>query len=379
MQRILILLTMFSVLISAQNNISDNKLTIQPYGYFKFDMSYDSDLMSVGNFARWVLPISSDDAIPTTNITAKESRFGMNINKGSISGKIEIDFYGSPSVENKGRLMLRKAYAEAKFANFTLRAGQDSDVISPLVPSTINYPVAWWAGNIGYRRPMLKLFGSLNSVDWTIALARNIGGDLKVIEADIDVAGPLDIVDDGAAGLLPEVQGRIGFILFNNYTIGFSGHYSKRDIGGDKNFDGNYNSWSLNLDLIVKITQKVSLIGEMFSGSNIAGMLGGIGIPNTFEGVGTKGGWINLKVKPNSKISISTGFSIEDPSDSDLTTGFMVASGLRNKNTMLFANIYKDILEGFLVGFEVSYWSTEYINMDTATAMRGQLAFLYKF
>lgn len=64
---------------------------------------------------------------------------------------------------------------------------------------------------------------------------------------------------------------------------------------------------------------------------------------------------------------------MDDPCDCDLN------DGARSKNTMIFANIYKDILEGFLVGFEVSYWSTEYINMDTATAMRGQLALLYKF
>lgn len=358
MRQILVLLTILSVLINAQDNISDSELTIHPYGYFKFDMSYDSNLMSVGNFARWALPNDSE-AIPTTNITAKESRFGISLTKGAISGKVEIDFYGSPSVENKGRLMLRKAYAEARLKNFTIRAGQDSDVISPLVPSTINYPVAWWAGNIGYRRPMLKLFGNLNSVDWTVALARNIGGDLNN-----------DGIDDGSAAVFPEFQGRVAFTLLKKYKVGFSGHYAQLDTLGS---DGKYETWSANLDLNLKITPTISFSGEAFTGLNTASKLGGIANASSFNGITTQGGWINLKVKPNKKISISTGLSMDDPYDCDLN------DGARSKITMVFANIYQDILEGFLVGVEISHWSTEYKNMDTATAMRGQLAFLYKF
>ncbi len=358
MRRIIFLLLTLSVLINAQGNDPDSKLTIQPYGFFKLDMSHDSDLMSVGNFARWVIP-NSNDAIPTTNITANQSRFGFNVIKGDISGKVEIDFYGVGSAENKGGVLLRKAYAEAKLEHFTIRAGQDSDVISPLVPSTINYPVAWWAGNIGYRRPMLKLIGNLKSINWTIALARNIGGDING-----------DGNDDGAVGILPEIQGRLGFALYENYTVGLSGHFAQLDKLGE---DGKYESWSTNVDVTLKITPTITLSGEAFIGSNIAGKLGGIANASTFYGVDAQGGWINLKIKPSKKYSLSTGFSIDDPCDCDLI------DGARSKNTMIFANMYHDILQGFLVGFEVSRWTTEYIDMDTASAIRGQLTFLYNF
>jgi hypothetical protein len=358
MQRFIFSILTFSLFINAQDCKSEDKLTIQPYGYFKFDMSYDSDLMSVGNFARWATP-NSGDAIPATSITAKQSRFGMNINKGDISGKLEIDFYGVGSAENKGGVLFRKAYAEAKLANLTIRVGQDSDVISPLVPSTINYPVAWWAGNIGYRRPMLKLFGTQKTINWTLALARNIGGDLNG-----------DGIDDGSAGILPEVQGRVAFTLLKNYTVGLSAHFAQLDTLGE---DGKYKSWSANLDLNLKITPKITISGEAFLGTNMAAYLGGIANASTFNGIDTQGGWVNLKIKPNTKHSLSTGFSMDDPCDRDLN------DGARSKNIMVFANIYHDILDGFLIGFEISYWSTEYKNMDTATAMRGQLAFRYNF
>jgi hypothetical protein len=355
----LILLITVCALINAQDIDLDKKLTIQPYGYFKFDMSYNSDLMSTGNFARWTLSNSSENAIPTTNITAKESRFGININKGAIAGKIEIDFYGVGSAENKGGILFRKAYAEAKFDKFTIRAGQDSDVISPLGPATINYPVAWWAGNIGYRRPMLKFYNSSDVFSWALALARNIGGDLNN-----------DGTDDGAAAVLPEFQGRVAIKVLDNHSVGFSGHYAQLDTLGS---DGKYKSWSANVDLNLKFTPKITINGEAFVGSNMATMLGGIANASTFDGIDTKGGWLNLKLKPNSNYSLSTGFSMDDPCDGDLF------DGARSKNTMIFANIYQDILDGMLVGVEISYWSTEYKNMDTATAIRGQLAFRYNF
>jgi hypothetical protein len=359
MRRIIFLLLTLFILINAQDNNSDSKLTIQPYGYIKLDIIYDSDLMSIDNFARWVLPQSTDNATPTTHITANESRLGFLINKGDISGKIEFDFYGVGGGENKPGLMVRKAYVQAKLKNFTIRAGQDSDVISPLVPGTINYTVAWWAGDIGYRRPMVKLFNTNNEFTWTAAIARNIGGDING-----------DGLDDGTAAVIPEFQGRFAYKIFDKHTIGLSGHYAQRDTLG---VDGKYDAWSANLDLSAKITQHLILNGSSYIGSNTASMLGGIGNASTMDGVASQGGWLNLKFNPKTNYSISTVIVLDYPCDCDLN------DGARSKNTTIFANVYYDILQGFLIGFEFSYWATEYKNMDTETAIVGQIAFRYNF
>ena len=359
MRRIIFLFFMLSVLINAEENYSDNKLTIQPYGYFKLDIIYDSDLMSIGNFARWVLPQSTNEAIPTTHITANESRLGFLINKGDISGKIEFDFFGISGGENKPGIMIRKVYAQAKLKNFTIRAGQDSDVISPLVPATINYTVAWWAGDIGYRRPMIKLYNTNNGFTWTAAIARNIGGDING-----------DGFDDGTAAVIPEFQGRLAYKFLEKHTIGLSGHYAQRDTLGT---NGKYKAWSANFDLSVKIAQNLTLNGSSYVGSNTASMLGGIGNASTIDGVASQGGWLNLKFNTKTNYSVSTGIVMDDPCDCDLL------DGARSKNTTIFANAYYDILQGFLIGFELSYWATEYKNMDTATAIVGQIAFRYNF
>jgi hypothetical protein len=359
MRRIIFILLTLSILINAQDNKSDSKLTIQPYGYFKLDMIYDSDLMSIGNFAQWVLPQPTDVATPTTHITANESRLGFLINKSEISGKIEFDFFGKGGGENKPGLMVRKAYVQVKLKKFTIRAGQDSDVISPLVPGTINYTVAWWAGDIGYRRPMVKLFNTNNGFTWTAAIARNIGGDING-----------DGLDDGTTAVIPEFQGRLAYKLLEKHTLGLSGHYAQRDTLGT---DGKYDAWSANLDLSVKINQHLTLNGSSYVGSNTASMLGGIGNASTMDGVDSQGGWLNLKYNSKTNYSISTGIVMDDPCDCDLN------DGAKSKNTTIFANAYYDILQGFLIGFEISYWATEYKNLDTATAIVGQIAFRYNF
>ncbi len=206
---------------------------------------------------------------------------------------------------------------------------------------------------------MVKIFNTANGLTWTFAVARNIGGDING-----------DGIDDGTAAVIPELQGRIAYKLFDKHTVGLSGHYAQRDTLGD---DGKYEAWSANIDLNSNINEQLTINGSYYLGSNTASMLGGIGNPSTMDGVNSQGGWINLKYKPSKKYSISAGIVMDDPCDCDLN------DGARSKNTMVFANVYHDILEGFLIGFEISNWTTEYKNMDTASALRGQLAFLYKF
>jgi hypothetical protein len=171
---------------------ADNKkhvwsdLDIQLYGYLKLDAAYDTSRIDNGNYAKWVQSESSNDNDDQFNMTANESRLGMRINgpqEGDMntSGRVEVDFYGGGS-ENKSQIMMRHAYLKIDWPaeRFNVIAGQTSDVISPLFPPTLNYSVQWWAGNIGYRRPQIRLTKSLalpSDVDLTLegALARTIG------------------------------------------------------------------------------------------------------------------------------------------------------------------------------------------------------------
>ena len=350
------------IILFIQTSYGDNTLkkTIEPYGYFKLDMTYSAALMAGGNFAKWV-NIYSKDRIPNTNITANQSRFGFNLNNDNITSKLEFDFYGVNSAENKAGLMLRKAYTDVNLDYFHLRIGQDSDVISPLVPATHNYSVAWWAGNIGYRRPMLKIYQNYNNLSWTLALARNIGGDSNG-----------DGIDDGTVGILPELQGRLGYNISQNIKFGISSHYGIEDTLGT---NGKYQTWSGNIDFAFNINSKILIEGEAFTGVNLSSKLGCIGNTNTVKGLKTKGGWINIKLNPSEKFVSAAGISLENPNDEDIGIGY------RSKNYMAFGNFYYSLVKGFKYGLEVSYWNTEYKTelkkYNSYDGIRVQIVFLY--
>ena len=138
-------------------------LDIQLYGYIKGDASYDSARSYPGNYILWVNSSTTNDDGKGFNLTANQTRFGVRINgpdDGNVksSGLVEIDFYGS-APENKASPMMRHAYLNIEWPKdrFSILAGQTSDVISPLWPDTLNYTVMWDAGNIGYRRPQIRL------------------------------------------------------------------------------------------------------------------------------------------------------------------------------------------------------------------------------
>ena len=49
------------------------------YGYFKLDLAYDSAVSSHGNFIMYVKPYAERSAAKTLNITARQTRIGLNV------------------------------------------------------------------------------------------------------------------------------------------------------------------------------------------------------------------------------------------------------------------------------------------------------------
>ena len=56
-------------------------------------------------------------------------------------------------------------------------AGQNWDLMSPLLPSTVNYSVGWAGGNIGFRRMQLRADRYLHFSDTLMMSVQGAAGE----------------------------------------------------------------------------------------------------------------------------------------------------------------------------------------------------------
>jgi hypothetical protein len=368
----------------------ESGIKVVPYGYIKADASYDNSRVNNGNYVAWVDSEAGGSDDDEFNLTANQTRIGLKISGPesdtmNTSGVVELDFYGGNSggaSENKSHLFMRHAYLKMDWPKerFNIIAGQTWDTISPLNPGTLNYSVAWWAGNIGYRRPQIRLTKSYalsDNVDLKLegALARNIGTKAGVL------GDPFYTAESGQDVGQPMYQGRTSLTFpllgYKSTTVGLSGHWGKEKFDTmPSGLNDKFETWSLNLDVTQPVNEWLTIKGEFYKGENLSQFLGGIGQGiNTTTGkeISTKGGWVAASINPSNKWRYNTGFSMENADRDDLNDGG------RSLNSSIFGNAIYSINKNTEVGLEISRWRTDYKNERDGDDLRVQSSFIYKF
>lgn len=361
---------------------AERPLRLDWYGYIKLDAAWDGSLVDSGNFARWVASPSIVEEHSHFNMTSRQTRLGVDLehtagDQPPIRAKIEIDFYGGGS-ENKNRPQLRHAYFDMAWpkSGWTLRAGQTSDVISPLAPTTINYTVAWWAGNIGYRRPMARVSKTTHDESghetrFTFALSRTIGDDFGTAEPG----------DSGVDSGVPTVQlaASRSWSLGRDRkaTVGVSGHWGKERLEEARGLPApEFDSWSVNLDLELPVAASGTLKGEAWQGRNLDDYFGAIGQGidfNRSSEVDSQGGWLAYNARLGPKLAGSVGCGLDDPDDETLP------AGARSRNQAVWVNLSWDVRTALSFGVEGSWWQTDYRDLENGASFRLQSALKYTF
>lgn len=367
------------------------------YGYIKLDASYDTAMTNDGDYVYVVLPYAEGEEDDEFNMTAKQTRLGIMF-KGpeadnvDLSGRIEFDFYGGGAdftpAENKPVPMLRHAYLTMKFPFVEVLAGQTSDVISPIVPTTLNYIVLWKSGDIGYRRPQVRLtkimeMGS-SKVGLAVSANRSMGRD----------------TNGGETVGMPSFQGRLAFgtqIMGQPMELGVSGLMGREElaypyqevVGPDtldmlKQFE--LDQTVMAVDVSLPLGSMLAVKGQYFTGKNLTQYLGGVGqgiaeIPNNElwgvepTEIDASGWWGQLTVTPNSSWQFNVGAGMDDPEiPADDTAG-----NKYDKNTTYFGNVIWTVAPGASIGAEYATFETEYLDGESYTDNRVQLSFMYKF
>jgi hypothetical protein len=361
--------------------------SLQPYGLFKFDMNYDDSAVAGddGDYILWVesenKTTRADDAV---SITARQSRFGMkifapDIGDVKVMGRLEIDFYNPEfNVENKSTPQMRHAYGELTGPDWSLLFGQTSDLISPLLPSTLNYTVGWFGGNPGYRSPQLRF-----TKWWACPVVED--GRIKVetaLSRQIRQNADGGIIDDGQDTSTPTGLARVSYSLpcaGKRMEAGISGHWGKEEIDwegpGD---DDEVHTWSVNADLLVPLGEVLEFKGEFFLAENFDSYFGGIGQgvnTVTHDEIETVGGWVQLGYKPNEKWAFHLGSGLDNPRDCDLPD----TSSAKSSNCFVFGNANYYFTKYLSTGLELSYWNTSYKANDRGDDFRIQHTWMLSF
>ncbi|MCP4375314.1 MAG: hypothetical protein GY794_03935, partial [bacterium] len=358
-------------------------LDLQLYGKIKLDAAYDSGRTNTGNFARRVNSGEKQRGDGQFNMTANETRLGLKFTGPTTkqlktNGLVEIDFYGG-GTETSPQPRLRHAYLNLEWPQqrLSVLAGQTWDVISPLNPGTLNYTVQWWGGNIGVRRPQVRV---------TKICSLNADTDLTLQAALLRAPGRSSGFDPGDTGEdagFPsgQVRASVKFPLFGGKKaiFGVSGHYGQEEY--DRDTSGNnidIYSWSGNVDACVPVNSWLTVKAEAFTGQNLDAYAGGIGqgvnvVGNDVSELKSVGGWVAASLGPWGNWSCNVGANVER-----IVSGVTV-DGTRTSNGAVFGNVIYKFNDHASVGVEISNWHTEYQGSSDGNDVRVQSAFIYKF
>lgn len=368
---------------------------IKFYGFLRGDLAGDTDRMSFDTQLPFFVLSPADPSQGmrrTGDVTAhpRLTRFGVDVNPprlpsgwGGIA-KLEIDFYNTiidrPATGTVSKDLLsnsraapriRLAYVQVSKGAFTLLAGQNWDLISPLFPSYNSEVVMWNGGNTGDRRPQFRLSYEPKVGAGKLSLAAEIGASGAVDGQDLDGDG----IRDGESAVTPTGQVRIGYsgpLNSQTWSIGFWGHGARQQlnrnpIAGREDFSSSL----VGIDLSLPLLKNLLIKGEAWTGKGLSDVRGGIGQSvNTATGqvIDASGGWAEVSYKFDDHYTLLFGTTLDSPDGSDIT-----APNGRVRNRVHYVGNRFFAGRGLSFGFDYGRWQTRFKALPTGTNNRFNL------
>ncbi|WP_437227399.1 hypothetical protein SH661x_000330 [Planctomicrobium sp. SH661] len=356
---------------------------LRPYGFARGDLDVASHLFNDIQNPQWMMP--GEKTTPTSpnpdktnySLYPRLTRLGVeyyglpikSLDDAVGHARVEIDFLTSipQNSESRQLIRLRLAYAQVHYNDWTILAGQDWDIASPLYPAINDNTLQWNNGNPGDRRPQFKVlwdhdFGEGYRLQFQngIALMNSVGSS-----PDLDGDG---IRDNEYSGI-PGYQGRVGFVVPswvpNKKALGgFWGAWATQQTSNPIGASGNtiFHLWGYGTDLHLPLTKWLTFRSEFFHGANLADLRGGIGQGinvTSGESVVSTGGWFELVTQPTSWYQNSVGYSVDDPENST------VPQYGRTLNHSFYIGNRFLLGRGLVIGSDIQKWVTEWDSYST--------------
>jgi len=340
-----------------------------------------------------------------TSLSIARTRLGLNLegpskeDEPSLKGKFEADFAGNSTYSNfngSSGFRVRQSWGSVTFKDLglTLLFGQTDDVVNPLDPPSVNASSYNGAGNIGNRRPQIRVTEAVGPVEVAVAAThdRTYGYTPQTDEKDPTTAAAA-AVSDADAPSIPGFQGRVGVKLpaswageKANLAVGLGGLFAKNEAANadDKNrYASPEPSYMFGADLSLPIIDILTLTGEFFTGQNLSrygdGSLGQKRAYSDDGGIKSIGWWGGLAAKLPASVSAGAGVGAENLDKKSKTPG-----GIEG-NMFIFANLAYNFTSAAKATFEFVNFSTDYAEkadgtkVDSGSLNRFELNFRYDF
>ena len=323
----------------AQEVKVNSKYNLNIYGKVKFDGIYDTNNMGREDFIMYVPKNATGEDRATFN--ARDTRLGIAVtgpalNGWTPSGRFEVDFYGTDAATN-GQLRMRLAYIDFAKQGTSVRAGQDWTPIASLNPTTVDFAIMGYNGNLWNRVPQVTVRQKI---------ADGLDGLLTVYRgkwSDDDIGAPSSV---DTQLHMPWIGGKVSYsaALFSDQKSYFALGGAVRN-GEAGNNDVTPYLAALEFKIPVSI---VEIMGELYMGQGLGfeyfhnGLSGNYGAFNASgHAILTRGGWVQASVKPMKDITMNVGYGMDDPKNADVGGDFFQQSRYAFGN--VFIQLFKDI------------------------------------
>ena len=367
---------------------------VTPYGSIYFNGFHNSEGVNNEDVPLWAIGGPGD-----TSATARQSRFGFRVSVppalgAKLSSVVEADFFGGfPTIgigENFGQVRLRLANVRLDWAKTSLVVGQDWMVFAPVNPTSLAcaaIPLFAASGNPWARIPQVRLERRFGSLLTQAAVLAPQSGDFN----STFLAQP----NSGALSEQPYFQARIALASKSFMGsgkpggIGVSGHYGQSRVTPTGGKSTDIDSAAGALDVSLAFGRHVTVAGEAYLGTNLAGFQAGVfqglnpdavapGHPTGPAGIGTKGGWAQIGFVPGtSTLTLSASYGIDDPDDKDLASATKRNWRLRNEVVALGVT-YKCSAQ-LSLGVEYRFLKTKLLQSGTQESRHLNLAAVLAF
>jgi len=340
-------------------------------GLILFDAFYDDARFNNADVPQWVAA-SQDTTLPNRRIggALRQTRIGVTVRPGRVigadlSGDLQMDFFGGDAQDAYDRLLspprIRTVDVRLAWPHVSVLVGQEKPLVSPQIPVSFaasGYPEFGGAGNLWAWIPQARVtFESGSGMRFGIQ-----GAALDPIQESDANLSPSSQLDIGERSGRPAVEGRL-YVAWgsedNQSVVGVGGH---RDWLATTR-TGTDASEALTADFHI-VVGAVSLTGEAFTGQALGGLGdGGIGQDIGPQGqlIHTKGGWVQLDVRPGFVWEFGAGYGRDDPDDADFRTASgSLPAGARLENVVYEGHVHWRPGGGLLIGGEFRRFQTTF-------------------